>query len=83
MATALACALALPTAFTHADALPTVCDSASTSTTTIGRELAHDHKPSIGCFDKALDEAQGWGWTVVDIQQDWKVLFTFQNKQWW
>jgi hypothetical protein len=30
---------------------------------------------SIGRLDKALDEAQARGWTVVDMKRDWKVIF--------
>jgi hypothetical protein len=35
---------------------------------------------SIGKLDKALDEAQAKGWTVVDMKQDWKTIFPFENK---
>src|SRR3546814_10422814 len=31
------------------------------------REFAYDRKSHIGTFDKALDEAQAKGWTVVDM----------------
>jgi phosphoserine phosphatase len=39
------------------------------------REWAYDRKSSIGRLDKGLDEAQKRGWTVVDMKQDWKVIF--------
>ena len=39
------------------------------------REWAYDRKSSIGRLDKGLDEAQKKGWTVVDMKQDWKVVF--------
>jgi hypothetical protein len=39
------------------------------------REWAYDRKSSIGRLDKGLDEAQKNGWTVVDMKQDWKVVF--------
>ncbi len=39
------------------------------------REWAYDRKSSIGRLDKGLDEAEKKGWTVVDMQQDWKVIY--------
>jgi hypothetical protein len=39
------------------------------------REWAYDHTSSIGRLDKALDEAVAKGWTVVDMKQDWKIIF--------
>ncbi len=39
------------------------------------REWAYDRTSSIGCLDKALDEAQAKGWTVVDMKSDWKVIY--------
>jgi hypothetical protein len=39
------------------------------------REWAYDRQSSIGRLDKALDEAQGQGWTVVDMKNDWKAIF--------
>jgi phosphoserine phosphatase len=39
------------------------------------REWAYDRKSSLGRLDKGLDEAQKKGWTVVDMKQDWKVVF--------
>ena len=41
------------------------------------REWAYDRKSSIGRLDKALDEAQAKGWTVVDMKRDWKRVFAF------
>jgi hypothetical protein len=43
------------------------------------REWAYDRKSSIGRLDKALDEAQVKGWTVVDMKKDWKVIFVFEK----
>ena len=48
--------------------------------TDAGREWAYDRKSSIGRLDKALDHAQDNGWTVVDMKQDWKVIFPFQRR---
>ena len=41
------------------------------------REWAYDRKSSIGRLDKGLDEARANGWTVVDMKQDWKVIYPF------
>ena len=39
------------------------------------REWAYDRKSPIGRLDKALDAANAAGWTVVDMQRDWQVVF--------
>jgi hypothetical protein len=44
------------------------------------REWAYDRKSSIGRLDKALDEAQAKGWTVVDMKDDWKTIFPPESK---
>ena len=44
------------------------------------REWAYDRTSSIGRLDKALDEAQAAGWTVVDMKRDWKVVFPFDAR---
>ena len=44
------------------------------------REWAYDRTSSIGKLDKAWDEAQKKGWTVVDMKQDWKTTFPAENK---
>jgi len=44
------------------------------------REWAYDRKSAVGRFDKGLDEAKSKGWTVVDIKNDWKVIFLFDGK---
>ena len=43
------------------------------------REWAYDRKSKIGRLDKALDEANAHGWTVVDMKQDWKVMYPFDS----
>ena len=41
------------------------------------REYAYDHKTrSTGKLVEALKEAPERGWLVVDMKQDWKVIFT-------
>jgi len=44
------------------------------------REWAYDRNSSIGRLDKALDEAQVKGWTVVDMKRDWKVVYPFNKR---
>jgi 2C-methyl-D-erythritol 2,4-cyclodiphosphate synthase len=44
------------------------------------REWAYDRQSSVGKLDKALDEAQAKGWTIVDMKQDWNVIFPFEKK---
>jgi len=39
------------------------------------REWAYDRTSSIGRLDKGLDQALANGWTVVDMKNDWKVIF--------
>lgn len=42
------------------------------------REWAYDRQSHVGRLDKALDEAKGRGWTVVDMKADWKKIFAFE-----
>jgi phosphoglycolate phosphatase-like HAD superfamily hydrolase len=42
------------------------------------REWAYDRQSKIGKLDKALDDANAKGWTVVDMKQDWNKVFAFQ-----
>ena len=44
------------------------------------REWTYDRTSSIGRLDKALDEAQAKGWTVVDMKNDWKIIFPFEKR---
>jgi phosphoglycolate phosphatase-like HAD superfamily hydrolase len=41
------------------------------------REWAYDRQSHIGRLDKALDEANAKGWTVVDMKTDWKKIYPF------
>jgi phosphoglycolate phosphatase-like HAD superfamily hydrolase len=47
--------------------------------TDAAREYAYDRQSKIGKLDKALDEAKAKGWTVVDMKQDWKKVFAFEQ----
>ena len=44
------------------------------------REWAYDRTSAFGRLDKALDEAQARGWTVVSMKDDWKRIFPFGAK---
>lgn len=44
------------------------------------REWAYDRQSHIGKLDKALDEAMAKGWTVVDMKNDWKIIYPFEKK---
>ncbi len=43
------------------------------------REYAYDRQSAVGRLDKALDEANARGWTVVDMKRDWNKVFAFQQ----
>jgi phosphoglycolate phosphatase-like HAD superfamily hydrolase len=43
------------------------------------REWAYDRQSHIGKLDQGLDEAQQKGWTIVDMKQDWKVIYPFEK----
>ena len=44
------------------------------------REWAYDRKSADGRFDKALDEANAKGWTVVSMKDDWKTIYLGDKK---
>ncbi len=39
------------------------------------REYAYDRESHIGKLDKGLDDASAKGWTVVNMKDDWKVIY--------
>ncbi|NLS03550.1 haloacid dehalogenase-like hydrolase [Rhizobium sp. P32RR-XVIII] len=43
------------------------------------REYAYDRQSSFGKLDKALDEAELRNWLVVDMKNDWKKIFAFNQ----
>ncbi|HSH19227.1 MAG TPA: hypothetical protein VLA03_02165, partial [Draconibacterium sp.] len=43
------------------------------------REWAYDRESHIGKLDKGLDEANEKGWTVINMKQDWKVIYPFEQ----
>jgi phosphoglycolate phosphatase-like HAD superfamily hydrolase len=44
------------------------------------REWAYDRDSHIGRLDKGLDEALEKNWVVVDMKNDWKVIYPFDLK---
>ncbi len=43
------------------------------------REWAYDRESHIGKLDKALDLATEQDWLIVDMQQDWKTIYSFPS----
>jgi len=39
------------------------------------REWAYDRSSAVGRLDRALNEANARGWTVVDMRRDWLLVF--------
>ncbi len=39
------------------------------------REYKYDRESHIGRLDKGLDEAKAKGWTVVDMEKDWRQIY--------
>jgi hypothetical protein len=39
------------------------------------REYAYDRDSPVGRLSRAIDEAPGRGWAVVDMKRDWKAVF--------
>jgi phosphoserine phosphatase len=44
------------------------------------REWAYDRDSHIGKLDKGLDQAIKDGWTIIDMKNDWKVIYPFELK---
>lgn len=43
--------------------------------TDAAREFAYDRDGHIGTLNRGLDEGPGFGWTIVDMAQDWAKVF--------
>ncbi|MBX3411388.1 MAG: haloacid dehalogenase-like hydrolase [Pirellulales bacterium] len=43
------------------------------------REWAYDRDSAIGRLKRALDEAPERGWHVVDMKQDWRVIYPWEK----
>lgn len=39
------------------------------------REWAYDRESHVGRLDRGLDEGPGRGWILVDMKEDWRVIF--------
>ena len=44
------------------------------------REYAYDRQSAVGRLDMAWNEAVRRKWTVVDMKNDWKVIYPFELK---
>ncbi len=44
------------------------------------REYAYDRQSPVGRLDKAWDEAVRRKWAIVDMKNDWKVIYPFELK---
>ena len=42
------------------------------------REWAYDRESHIGQLDKGLEQAAAENWTVVNMKEDWKVVYPFE-----
>ena len=45
------------------------------------REWAYDRKSEVGRLDKVLDQAKAKGWIVVDMKNDWTVIFSSRHAE--
>src|SRR5699024_6784344 len=43
------------------------------------REYAYDRADQLAKLDRALDKAAAEGWTIVSMEQDWKMIFPGQQ----
>jgi phosphoserine phosphatase len=42
------------------------------------REWAYDKESHVGKLEKGLEQAKKDGWTVIDMKNDWKVIYPFE-----
>jgi haloacid dehalogenase-like hydrolase len=47
--------------------------------TDAAREWNHDVSP-LGRLEKGLEKAKAKGWTIVDMKNDWKIIYPFAKK---
>ncbi len=47
--------------------------------TDAAREYAYDKNSKIGTLDKALTEGKSKGWIIVDMEKDFKTVFSFEK----
>ncbi len=46
--------------------------------TDAAREWAYDRNSPVGKLDKGLDQAKTNGWTVIDMEGDWRVIYPYE-----
>ena len=44
------------------------------------REWAYDRESHIGKLNRGLDEGPRRGWTIVDMRDDWRIIFPFEKE---
>jgi len=42
------------------------------------RELAYDRESHIGRLNKGVGEALEKGWPLIDMENDWNVIYPFE-----
>jgi hypothetical protein len=45
------------------------------------REWAYDRESHIGKLDKGLDEGMEKEWTIIDMKNDWKIVYPFELEE--
>jgi hypothetical protein len=45
------------------------------------REYAYDRKSAVGTLDVAWNEAAKQGWHLIDMKNDWRVIFPPEKQQ--
>ena len=43
------------------------------------REYAYDRNSHIGQLNKGLDSAARYNWKIIDMQKDWKKIYSFEK----
>jgi hypothetical protein len=44
------------------------------------REWAYDRDSHVGRLARGLDEGPRRGWTIVNMKDDWNVIFPFEKR---
>jgi len=44
------------------------------------REWSYDRTSSIGHLERGLDDAAKYNWLVVDMKNDWEVIYPYEKK---
>ncbi len=43
------------------------------------REFAYDRESVVGILSRGIDDAETGGWHLIDMREDWKRVFSFEN----